>query len=221
MVSGCVEVAESLAVRIKLSLAMNTLSEADFLRWASANGMELNPQYPHAKALSFTSDSESRFWCVPSEPHLRPHFLSSLLEFMENWKSCYVWRHLGNWPDPKPSSKRRINDLVEERILRGLGLPFGTAEVVQFERAEVDRLLTLLFSTTIFGWCSGDDLLVVPDHARQILQTDHHGVIHVSFRDAADVQDWISKMAARAFNLPDELPDETFKRPTWLPENPQ
>jgi hypothetical protein len=35
------------------------------------------------------------------------------------------------------------------------------------------------------------------------------------------VQGWISKMAGRGFNLPEELPDETFKRPAWLPENHQ
>ncbi len=66
----------------------------------------------------------------------------------------------------------------------------------------------------------GDDVVVVPDHAKQILTTDHHDAIHVSFREAADMQGWISKMGGRGFNLPEELPDQTFKHSAWLPENP-
>jgi len=200
---------------------MHTIGETDLLRWASANGMELDLRYPKAKSLVFKTNSEERFWCVPPEPNLRPYFLSALLEFMENWKSCYVWRHLGKWPNATTSPKHHVNDFVEECILRGLGLALGTADVLQFNRDEIERLLTLLFCTTVFGCSQGDDLVMVPDHARQILKTDHHDAIHVSFRDAADVQGWISKMAGRGFNLPEELPDETFKRPAWLPENHQ
>jgi hypothetical protein len=198
---------------------MHTIGETDFLRWASANGMEVDSRYPHAKSLIFAKNSDERFWCVPPEPHLRPYFLSSLLEFMENWKSCYVWRHLGKWPDPINKPNHHMNDLVEDCILRGLGLALGTGDVLQFDRDELNRLLTLLFCTTVFGCSQGDDLVVVPDHARQILKTDHHDVIHVSFRDPVDVQGWITKMAGRRFNLPEDLPDETFKRPAWLREN--
>jgi hypothetical protein len=106
---------------------------------------------------------------------------------------------------------------VEYQILKGLGLPAGTADVVEFTHAESTVLLTLLFSSTIFGQSDADDLYVVPNHAQYLLQTDHHHVIHVVFRDSEDVEPLVSQMAERGFPLPDELPDETFKKPPWMP----
>jgi hypothetical protein len=92
---------------------------------------------------------QDRFWEVPAEPERRPYFLLSFLELMGDWQECYAWRHLGSWPES--AEPLRINDVVEWQILKGLGLPLGTAEVVRFERAELDKLVTLMFSTTIFG----------------------------------------------------------------------
>jgi hypothetical protein len=196
---------------------MRTVREAEFLRWAEGSGLGLDPQYPQSAVLTFRPDTaEARFWCVPAEPERRPYFVASLLELMGEWQSCFAWRHLGNWPGVHDVDPRRINDVVEVRILAALGLPLGTADVVEFSRDDLDTLITLLFATTIFGWSLREDLYVVPDHARHILQTDHHHVIHVSFRAADSVDAWVSSMAQRGFPLPDELPDETFKRPTWM-----
>jgi hypothetical protein len=197
---------------------MRTVSEHDFLSWAKGKGLVLDPQYPDAAVLDFSTGSDARFWTVPPEPERRPYLIASLLELLGDWQTCYAWRHLGSWPLPDVVDSRRINDVVELQILRGLGLPLGTADIVAFEHSDLDTLTTLLFSTTIFGWSVGEDLYIVPDHAQQILQTDHHGVIHVSFRDTAAIGSWVSEMAQRGFDLPDELPDETFRRPRWMPE---
>lgn len=197
---------------------MRTTTEREFLRWAAGRGLGLDPQYRDAAVLDYQGGSDARFWVVPAEPERRPYFVASLLELLGDWHTCYVWRHLGSWPDPNDTDGQRVNDVVELRILQGLGLPLGTADIVTFDRSEFDALITLLFSTTIFGWSVGEDLYVVPDHARQVLQTDHHRVIHVSFRDSGDVGRWVSEMAQKGFALPEELPDETFRRPSWMPE---
>ena len=195
---------------------MRTLTETAFLAWADAAGLCLDPQYPRSAVLVFRPNSEqnSRFWEVPAEPESRPHFVLSLLALMGDWQECYAWRHLGRWPESADPS--RINDVIEHRILAGLGLPLGTADVVAFERGDLDRLVTLMFSTTIFGCSVAEDLYVIPDHARYILQTDHHNVIHVSFRNSADVSAWVTQMGERGFPLPDDLPDSTFKMPAWM-----
>jgi hypothetical protein len=99
---------------------------------------------------------------------------------------------------------------------KGLGLPLGTADVVKFERAELDKLVTLMFSTAVFGWSVGEDLYIVPDNAPHIVQTDHHNVIHVSCRTSADVDECVRQMEERGFVLPGEVPDSTFKRPDWM-----
>lgn len=194
---------------------MKTLTEPAFLAWAEGAGLHLDPRYPQSAVLMFRSGPQpARFWGVPAEPERRPYFIWSLLELMGDWEECYAWRHMGSWPRSVDSS--RINDVVELQILKGLGLPVGTAEIVNFNRAELDKLVTLMFSTTIFGWSVGEDLYVVPDHTRCVLQTDHHDVIHVSFRDSADVAEWVSQMEDRGFPLPDDVPDPTFKRPEWM-----
>ena len=194
---------------------MKTLTEAAFLEWADGAGLCLDPRYPQSAVLVFRPDPhQNRFWEIPPEPERRPFFILALLELMGEWQECYAWRHLGSWPES--ADPLRINDAVEWRILKGLGLPLGTADVVKFERAELDKLVTLMFSTTIFGWSVAEDLYIVPDHARYIVQTDHHSVIHVSFRRSADVDEWVKQMEERDFPLPEEIPDSTFKRPDWM-----
>jgi hypothetical protein len=196
---------------------MRTISETDFLSWAAAKNLVLDPQYPDSAVLDFRGGSESRLWLIPPEPERRPYLIASLPELMGDWQACYVWRHLGSWPDPRTLDERQANDAVECCILDGLGLPLGTADVVIFDRNDLARLTTLMFSTTVFGWSVAEDLYVVPDNGQHLLQTDHHDVIHVSFRDAADVEYWVSEMAKRGFHLPEDVPDSTFKRPPWMP----
>jgi hypothetical protein len=194
---------------------VKTLSESAFLAWADAAGLCLDPRYPHSAVLTFRPEEKNaRFWVVPPEPERRPYFILSLLDLMGDWRECHAWRHLGSWP--AAADPLRINDVVERQILEGLGLPLGTADVVTFERAELHKLATLIFSTTVFGWSVGEDLYVVPDHARQILQTDHHDVIHLACRSEAAIEECVRDMHRRGFALPDEPPDETFKHPTWM-----
>lgn len=194
---------------------MTIIAEDEFLHWATGKGMALDLKYPGSKVLDFQPRSEARFWNVPQAVERRPQFIASLIELMGDWQTCYVWRHLGRWPDPNCVNRRRVDNVIELCILKGLGLPLGTAAVVAFDRSELDALITLLFSTTVFGWCVGQDLYVVPDHARQILKTDHHDVIHVSCRDGDDLARWAAEMAKRKFDLPEERPDATFKQPPW------
>jgi hypothetical protein len=194
---------------------MRTLTEADFLQWADGIGLRLDPKYPHSAVLEFReAPHQQRFWEVPPEPEVRPYFIASVLQLMGDWRECFAWRHLGRWPHS--AHPQRINDVVELRILAGLGLPLGTADVVSFPRSELDTLLTLIFSTTIFGSTVGEDLYIVPDHARCFLQTDHHDVIHASFRDPAECDESVRQMEERGFALPGDLPDATFKRPEWM-----
>ena len=57
---------------------------------------------------------------------------------------------------------------------------------------------------------------IVPDHARYIVQTDHHNVIHVSCLSSADVEECVREMEKRGFPLPQDVPDSTFKKPEWM-----
>jgi hypothetical protein len=194
---------------------VQSLTEKSFLKWANDRGMGLDDQYPESAVLSFKPDlQQDRFWEIPSNPEQRPYFVASILSLLGNWNICYVWRHLGSWPDS--ADPNRINDQIELQILRGIGLPLGTADVVAFSRAEFNQLVTLIFSTTVFGWSVGEDLYIVPDHAQHIVQTDHHGVIHVSFKRSEEISSFVAEMDGRGFPLPEDVLDETFKRPEWM-----
>ena len=196
---------------------MKSLIEADFLRWAEDHGLTLNSRYPQLAILQFSLASDcERFWCIPDQPQRRPYFFSSVLELASPWDTCFAWRHLGGWPAKEHLDPPRVNDSVEFELLRGIGTPCGTTRVLNFQRDDLNHLIALLLLTSIFGRSVGQDLYVVPDNAQYILKTDHHGVIHVQFRNEENVNAWTLKMSERGFPLPDDLPDETFKRPSWM-----
>src|SRR3954447_25046777 len=128
---------------------MRVMTEDDFLEWAGGMGLALDPDYPDAAVLDFLAPSDARFWLVPPEPERRPYFLGSLIDLMEDWQTCYVWRHRGPWPAPALLHPERIRDAVELRLLEGLGIPLGTEVVLAFDRGELATLVTLLFVSTV------------------------------------------------------------------------
>ena len=197
---------------------MKTQTEKLFLKWATAHGMGLDERYPDSAVLTFKPNPDfDRFWIVPSQPERRPFFLLLMLELMGKWESCFVWRHMGSWPSSDaPERSNSINSRVESQILSGLKLPMGTADIVQFDRSEVDSLVTLLFSTTVFGWSVSEDLYVVPDHAQYIVKLSHHDAIHVSFRNEETLHEFVKGMREQKFPLPEKVPDGTFKQPSWM-----
>jgi hypothetical protein len=179
--------------------------------------LHIDPAYPHSVVLGFVPPSNvSRFWGVPAQPECRPIFIASLLDLLGDWSFCFAWRHLGYWPAAADIEKLRVNDVVEHRLLSAIGMPMGSDHVVEFRREEGDNLVALMFLTTIFGWSVGEDLYVVPDHARTIVKVSHHNVVEADFRDARAMEGWVSEMEKRGYPLPSEPPDATFKRPDWM-----
>jgi hypothetical protein len=97
---------------------MRTHREDEFLAWAERSGFQIDARYPRSAVLTFRPDSEhDRFWEVPIRPERRPCLIASLLECMGDWQACYVWRHLGSWP--QSAVPERINDVVELRFCIG------------------------------------------------------------------------------------------------------
>lgn len=115
---------------------------------------------------------------------------------------------MGSWPET--ADPARINDVIELKILEGLKLPLGTANIVNFNKSEINALITLIFSTTIFGWSVGEDLYIVPEHAKNIVEVNHHGVIYVSFRTEDSMRAYIKGMKKHEFHLPKEVLDDIF-----------
>lgn len=194
---------------------MRFILETTFIESAQARGYKfVRTKSNHGWFELEPSVDEGRFWGIPAEPERRPHLFSGMLELMGDWRTCMAWRVNGVWP--ASADPGRLNDNIELIILSGLGMPRGGTDAVEFSSEETEKLVTLMFSTSIFGWSVGEDLTIVPDHGRYLMQISHHNVVHVHFRSSADRVAYVSGMQEWGFNLPDELPDATFKRPSWL-----
>ena len=106
--------------------------------------------------------------------------------------------------------------MVNASVSWRMAIPDGTEGAVRFEAAEADLVKDLIGNVMSLGWCVDDDLLVIPDHGRQILKTDHHGVVHVNFASESRVEEYVRHMARAGFLLPTDTPDDTFRRPRWM-----
>lgn len=194
---------------------MKQIKEKKFLEIIKKQGIIIDPKYPKSASLCFEKDINIwRFWVIPSEGGRIPFFVDTILEALDKWERIFVWRHLGSWV--QTIKGERITEDIQAVIYRGVGISEDNVDVLEFTIRELPELVTLVFNQLIFGWNVGDDLYIIPNHGKQIIKTDHHDVVHVSFRDKAGMDEYIKRLAEKGFKLPDELPDETFKRPDWM-----
>jgi hypothetical protein len=151
---------------------------------------------------------------LPVEPVSWPHFAASLLTGLDEWKAGLLWPRSACWPAGRQT--QAYHEGVREVVLRGAGIPQGWRGAIRFERDEVSALLAVLFVYLALGECVGDDLFFIPDHGQQLIQTDHHQVIHAECTSAERVQQSVRHMAEAGYELPSEPPDGTFRRPPWM-----
>lgn len=191
----------------------------EFLRWAAGAGIGFDPRYPESRRLSLLPPADhARFWVVPADPATWSHFAATLVGGLEQWAAGYLWPRSGGWPDSRQS--QTYNEGVRDVVLRGAGIPDGWAGAVRFQRVDQDALVAVLVAYLAFGWCMDDDLYFVPDHGRQLLQTDHHDVVHAECASEQRVLELVALMTAEGYDLPDEPPDWTFKLPAWMGGRP-
>jgi hypothetical protein len=91
----------------------------------------------------------------------------------------------------------------------------GTSDVVQFSRAEEVELVTLIFATTIFGGRSATTCTSFGScevHRSDGPSRRHPCLLSVG----AELETGFAGMEMREYFLPDDIPDATFKRPSWL-----
>jgi hypothetical protein len=192
---------------------MQAVTSEDFRRWLAGAGIGFDPQYPDYLTL-LPASNNARFWVVPADAVTWPHFITALLGGLDEWESGYLWPLEGVWPASARS--KSANERVRDVMLRGAGIPDGWAGAVRFDRAEHGAVIAVLFVAVVFGWHGPDDLFFVPDHARQIVRTDHHDVLHAECGSDGRIGELVGHMATAGYDLPAEPPDWTFIRPAWM-----
>ena len=126
---------------------------------------------------------------------------------MGEWRSLFVWRFSGSWPSASEIGGPEDQALIQRAILGGIGVPLDTADILEFERSDYERLLTLLFTVSVFAWAVIDDLYLVPDHAKQFAKVSHHDKVLVTLRDPSESGAWTEFFGSR------EIPVTTWTPP--------
>jgi len=194
---------------------MELLPADQFLAWAEALGIVLDPIYSPPKCLVYrTEAAEHRWWNTPTSPEGISRFLSYLLNGLAPWRFCFVWRRGGSWPNLEPA-RNRIE--ASRRIVEmGPAIPDGFEGAVKYTAQESGQLVGRVAAHVKSGWCVQDDLFIIPDDGQHILQTDHHGVVHASCLDETRMKRLVEHMASAGYSLPTKPLDWTFKWPSWM-----
>ena len=191
---------------------MQPISTHNFLEQAKAAGIGYDPRYPAAQSLIFLPPSGySRFWLRPERPSKWPHFVTSLLDAAGARDTVLACPRRGTWPDM--ATVRDPLDRTQAVMSTVLGVPSGWSGAIASDVRERDRLVALLVMQLFEPV---NDLYVLPLAGAGFLQISHHDVVHVSCVTAEGIESVVSAMSAARYELPNELPDATFKRPAWM-----
>lgn len=197
---------------------MQPVSAEAFHTWAAGSGVGRHAVYP--ADLCFPSGTEhARFWVLPGDQHTWPHFIAAFLGGLDPWNWGCLWPRAGRWPVPHEPPQR--NERVRRVLLPDLVPLAGQSLALRFEASELDQLTACLFGFLAFAAQGADDLYFIPEHGQQIIQTDHHEVVHVACREEPRIGQLVSHMSRQGYDLPTEPPDWTFRWPTWLGPDPR
>jgi hypothetical protein len=197
---------------------MKPITAELFLERAAAVGIGFDPRYRQSNSLIFLPPNDaSRFWPRPSEPPRWPHFLASILSFIDASETITACRWRSGprpWPDSATAEFQGYK--THAVFTEALEIPSGWPGAVEFDGSDRQLLIAVMVAHFIDPIC---DLIVVPACGGMFMQLSHHDVVHVSASTTDRIKAIVSAMASAKYPLPDEIPDATFKRPQWMPPN--
>jgi hypothetical protein len=94
-----------------------------------------------------------------------------------------------------------------------LGVPGCWGGAIEFDRTDRERLIALLVAQFLEPV---NNLYVLPLDGQAFMEFSHHDVVHVSCTTTKGIETVVAAMAVARYALPEDPPDATFKRPTWM-----
>jgi hypothetical protein len=120
---------------------MEAIPGEDCLRWASGVAVGLDEDYPDAGCLRLVPRRDhTRFWVVPADPAIWPHFVASLIEGLDQWATAFLWPRAGGWPQSARSQAH--NEGVRNDLRQWSRHPRRTWHIAPFGPAAVLRVMT-------------------------------------------------------------------------------
>jgi hypothetical protein len=196
---------------------MQIIPEVEFRSWLAAGGIVPHPRWGNSDTLACTSAEDlSRFWFPSFVPSDLPGFVETALSAASSVGPYYLLRRGGgSWYESDPETAPGAN-LVIDTLLRAAGVPAHATGAIRFEKTEWLPLSLIIIAHYVHGWSVGEDLHIIAEERDCALKTSHHGELAAHFPNEARLERFRQAMLEEGYDLPSDLPDESFKSPAWL-----
>jgi hypothetical protein len=194
---------------------MRTISKKGFLSFLDRRKIGFDVRNANSHSIGFIDKREHhRFWEFPFQTNDLSRFLFAIIDGISVWRNLYVWPKCGSWPK---DNGKCVDVCIRNTFYRQFGVKMGSEGALICSSGEKATIVSFLFIHVLFVSDLFDDLFLIPDNGRFILGTDHHGVITVRTFSGLDLDLLIKHMKSKGFELPNEVPDDTFRKPEWMP----
>ena len=196
---------------------MEVIPESAFRAWLSERGIRPHSRFGSSDVLVFQDDADlSRFWFPSFVPSDLPGFILTALEAASPEGPHYVMRRGGgHWRETDLESAPGSNVIIDA-MLEVAGVPHDAAGALRFEMSDWKALNIIVLAHYVHGWSVGEDLHMFGEERDCALMTSHHGELSVAFPNHTRLERFREHMLRAGYDLPTELPDDTFKSPAWL-----
>jgi hypothetical protein len=117
---------------------------------------------------------------------------------------------------PRQPARGMGANVVIDALLRAAGVAEGAAGALRFEATDWKAMSLVALAHYVYGWSVGEDLHMFGEERDCAMMITHHGDLSVQFPTAERLERFRHAMLQEGYDLPTELPDETFKCPDWL-----
>jgi hypothetical protein len=196
---------------------MQVVPESTFRSWLAEAGIRPHSRLGSSDVLAFQQAEDlSRFWFPSFVPSDLPGFVLTALEAASPQGPHYLMRRSGiDWYESEPETAPGSNLIIDD-LLRAAGVPAGAAGALRFEKTDWKALQIVVLAHYVHGWSVGEDLHMFGEERDCAMMTSHHGKLRVAFPSDARLERFREHMLLAGYDLPAQLPNDTFKCPAWL-----